>query len=50
MNVDIDSLIETTEEWIKELGGSGEIDKGIVLLCALQMFKEYKKNEEGGDK
>lgn len=46
MNVDIDFLIETAEAWIKELEGSGQVEKGIVLLCAVKLFKEQKAKEE----
>jgi hypothetical protein len=45
MNVEIDYLIETTEQLIKRFEGSGEIEIGIVLLCALELFKKEKERE-----
>lgn len=45
MEVEIDYLIETTENLIKRFEGSGEMELGIVLLCALQLFKKEKENE-----
>lgn len=45
MNVEIDYLIETTENLLKRFKGSGEVDLGIVLLCALQLFKKEKEAE-----
>ena len=42
MNVDIDYLIETAEKLLKRFKGSGELEIGIVLLCALEMFKKEK--------
>ena len=50
MNVDIDSLIETAEEWLAELEDSGEVWKGLVLICAIKLFKEQKAKEEQEDK
>lgn len=50
MNVEIDYLIETTNALIKRLEGSGEVDLGIVLLCALQLFNKEKQAREGGAK
>ena len=47
IDIDIDLLIETTESWIEELKGTGEVAKGIVLLCALKLFKEQKERERG---
>lgn len=47
MNVEIDYLIETTERQLKRFEGSGEVDLGIVLLCALQLFKKEKEAEVG---
>lgn len=47
MNVDVDQLIATTESWLKEMEGNGEVARGVVLLCALQLFKEQKAKEEG---
>lgn len=49
MEVEIDYLIETTEKQIKRLEGSGEMDLGIVLLCALQLFKKEKEKEQEGE-
>ena len=43
MNVDIDYLIETTEKLQKRLEGHGEMELGIVLLCALELFKKEKE-------
>jgi hypothetical protein len=45
MEVEIDYLIETTEKLLKRFEGTGEVDLGIVLLCALQLFKKEKINE-----
>lgn len=45
MNVDIDYLIETTEKLLKRLEGRGEMELGIVLLCALEMFKKEKESK-----
>lgn len=45
MNVDIDYLIETTEKLLKRLEGCGEMELGIVLLCALEMFKKEKESK-----
>lgn len=45
MNVEIDYLIETTEQLIKRFEGSGELEIGIVLLCALELFKKEKERE-----
>jgi hypothetical protein len=45
MNVEIDYLIETTEKLLKRFEGTGEIDLGVVLLCALQLFKKEKIKE-----
>ena len=42
MNVDIDYLIETTEKLLKRLEGCGEMELGIILLCALELFKKEK--------
>lgn len=44
MEVDIDYLIEATEKQLKRFEGSGEIDLGMVLLCALQLFKKEKES------
>ena len=49
MNVEIDYLIETTENLLKRFKGSGEVDLGIVLLCALQLFKKEKEKEAKGE-
>lgn len=49
MNVEIDYLIETTEKQLKRLEGSGEVDLGIVLLCALQLFQKEKEKEAKGE-
>ena len=46
MNVEIDYLIETTEKLLKRFEGSGEVELEIVLLCALQLFKNEKASEE----
>jgi hypothetical protein len=46
MNVEIDYLIETTERLLKRFEGSGELDIGIVLLCALELFKKEKERED----
>lgn len=46
MEVDIDYLIEATEKELKKLEGSGKLDLGIILLCALDLFK---KEKESGD-
>ena len=48
VKVEIDRLIEIAEEQIKKLEGSGEVELGIVLLCALQLFKKEKALQEGG--
>lgn len=48
MKVEIDRLIEIAEEQIKKLEGSGEVELGLVLLCALQLFKKEKVLQEGG--
>lgn len=48
MNVEIDYLIDTCEKQLKLLEGSGKVELGIVLLCALQLFKCEKQNEERG--
>ena len=45
MNVDVDYLIETTDKLLKRFEGSGEIELGIVLLCALELFKKEKESE-----
>ena len=45
MNVDIDSLIETAEEWLSELEDSGEVWKGLVLICAIKLFKEQREKK-----
>ena len=45
MNVDVDYLIETTDKLLKRFEGSGEIELGIVLLCALEWFKKEKESE-----
>ena len=45
MNVEIDYLIETTEKLLKRFDGSGELEIGIVLLCALELFKKDKAEE-----
>lgn len=45
MEVDIDYLIETTEKQLERFKGSGEVDLGIVLLCALKLFKKEKESE-----
>lgn len=45
MKVEIDYLIEATEKLLKRFEGSGEVDLGIVLLCALQLFEKEKINE-----
>lgn len=45
MNVEIDYLIEATEKLLKRFEGSGEIELGIVLLCALKLFKKEKESE-----
>jgi hypothetical protein len=50
MNVEIDYLIDTCEKQLKALEGSGKVDLGIVLMCALKLFKREKENEEGGAK
>ena len=46
MNVEIDYLVETTEKLLKRFEGSGEVELGIVLLCALKLFKNEKAREE----
>lgn len=43
--VDIDYLIKTTEKLLKRLGARGEMELGIVLLCALELFKKEKESE-----
>lgn len=43
MEVDTNSLIETTEKWLEE-GGLG-ISRGIVLTAALDLFKKEKEKE-----
>ena len=45
MNVNVDYLIETTDKLLKRLEGSGEMELGIVLLCALELFKKEKESE-----
>lgn len=47
MEVKIEYLIETTEKLLKRLEGADEIDVdlGIVLLCALELFRKEKINE-----
>ena len=45
MDVEIDYLIEKTEQLLKRYKGSGEVELGIVLLCALQLFKKEKESE-----
>lgn len=50
MNVEIDYLIEATEKMLKRFEGSGEIDLGIVLLCALPLFRKEKESQEGATK
>lgn len=45
MNVEIDYLIETTERLIKRFEGSRELEIGIVLFCALELFKKEKERE-----
>lgn len=45
MNVEIDYLVETTEKLLKRFEGSGEVELGIVLLCALQLFENEKARE-----
>ena len=44
MEVNVDYLIETTEKLLKRLEGTGDVESGIVLLCALELFKK-EKNE-----
>ena len=44
MKVDIDNLIKTTEKLLKRFEGSGDVDLGIVLLCALELFEKEKIN------
>lgn len=46
MNVELDYLIDTCEKQIKILEGSGKVELGIVLICALKLFKREKENEE----
>jgi hypothetical protein len=46
MNVDIYYLIETTERILKQIEGKGEVELGIVLLCALKLFKKEREEEE----
>ena len=46
MNVEIDYLIETTERLIKRFKDSRELEIGIVLLCALELFKKEKEREK----
>ncbi|MBQ6457361.1 MAG: hypothetical protein IJJ51_00985 [Kiritimatiellae bacterium] len=46
MNVEIDYLIYTCEKQLKLLEGSGKVELGIVLLCALILFKREKENGE----
>lgn len=50
MSVEIDYLIDTCEKQLKLLEGSGKVELGIVLMCALKLFKREKENEEGGTK
>ena len=45
MNVNVDYLIETTDKLLKRLEGSGEMELGIVLLCALKLIKKEKESE-----
>ena len=45
MKVDIDYLIKTTEKLLKRFEGTSNVDLGIVLLCALELFKKEKINE-----
>lgn len=45
MNVDIDYLIEATEEQLERFKGSEEVGLGVVLLCALELFKKEKESE-----
>lgn len=47
MNVEIDCLIDTCEKQLKSLEGSGKFELGVVLMCALKLFKREKENEEG---
>lgn len=50
MNVEIDYLIDACEKQIKLLEGSGKVELGIVLMCALKLFKQEKENEKEGMK
>ena len=45
MKVDIDNLIKTTEKLLKRFECTDETELGIVLLCALELFKKEKINE-----
>ena len=45
MNVEIDYLIEATENLLKRFQGSKEVALSIVLLCALELFKKEKESE-----
>lgn len=45
MEVNVDYLIETTEKLLKRLEGTGDVESGIVLLCALELFEKEKINE-----
>lgn len=45
MEIDIDYLIETAEKQIERFKGSGEVELGIVLICALQLLKKEKESE-----
>ncbi|MBR4615224.1 MAG: hypothetical protein IKO55_06425 [Kiritimatiellae bacterium] len=46
MNIEIDYLIDTCEKQLKLLEGSGKVELGIVLMCALKLFKREKENGE----
>ena len=46
MNVEINYLIEATEKMLKRFEGSGELEIGIVLLCALELFKKYQEQDD----
>lgn len=45
MNVEIDYLIEATENLLKRFRDSKEVALSIVLLCALELFKKEKERE-----
>lgn len=49
MNVDIDFLIKTTDKLLTRFKGSGDLELGVVLWCALELSKKEKESEVSDD-